>query len=178
VRLLRRLIILLVGLWVVVELAAVPVTGQILAHEVASRTRDATTVHASVGSFPVIARVFFMQRVSSASVTLDRVTGQRIPFSRIRFDVKGVGIDRTQLLQGKFRVTSIDSGSVAATVDLPGGVASRVSVRGRTLVLGPVALALRSDLFPCSPDARVEGQQVILTCSFTNIPPILVEQAR
>jgi hypothetical protein len=173
VKLLRRLVVWVAALWLIAEVLAIPVSNRIIASQVAARTRDATAVHASIGSFPVIARVFFMQRVNSVSVTLDRVTGQRIPFTQVRFDVKGVGVDRARLLQGKLRVTSIDSGTVTATLDLPGPVASVVHVTGRTLMLGPIAVAIRSDLIPCSPDARVEGQQVILSCSFTDVPNVL-----
>ena len=172
-KLLRRLILLVVVLWLIAEVLAIPVVNRIAQREVAAHTRNATTVHASVGSFPVIARALFLQRVNSVDVTLDQVAGQRIPFTEVKFDVKGVDIDRNALVQGKFRVRSIDSGTFTATLDLPAGVSSAARVTGRTLMLGPLAVALRSDLFPCSPDATVSGQQVTLSCTFTGVPPVL-----
>ena len=177
-RLIRRLVYLAVGLWVVVELVAIPVSGQLLAHEVASRTHDVTTVHASVGSFPILARAFLLGSVNKVSVTLDQVTGERIPFTAIRFDVRGVGLDKAALTKGKMRITSIDRGTVTATLDLPPGVTSAVSVSGRTLKLGPLSLALRSDLIPCAPTARVAGNTVTLSCTVYQIPPVLLEGAQ
>jgi hypothetical protein len=172
-RLIRRLVILVVGLWLVLELAAIPVLGQIVQHEVSARSHGATTIRASIGTFPVLARAFFAQRVNSVSVTLDRVAGERVPFTTIRFDAHGVGIDRASLLKGKVKVTSIDTGTVTASLELPADVGAHVQVSGHTLVMGPVAVALRSDLFPCTPDATVNQDQVTLSCTFTGVPPIL-----
>lgn len=180
----RRLVILLVGLWLIAELVAVPMAGRLIASQVAARTRNATTVHASIGTFPVIARAVFLQQIKSVTVTLDRVTGERVPFSEIRFDVKGVGIDRASLLKGKPRVTSIDSGTVTATINLAdispvtGRLEQNVHMEGRTLMLGPIGVAIRSDLIPCSPQPRVEGSNVILTCSFADVPPVLIQRAQ
>jgi hypothetical protein len=171
-RLIRRLVLLVVVLWLVAEIIAIPVVNAIAAREVASHTRDATTVHVSVGSFPIIARAFFLQRVSSVGVTLDRVVGQRVPFTTVRFDAKGVGIDRAAMLEGKFRVTAIESGTVTATIDLPAG-ATGARIEGRTLMLGSLPIAVRSDLFPCTPAASVAGRRVTLSCTFTGIPAVL-----
>jgi hypothetical protein len=172
-RLLRRLVVLVVALWVVAEIIAIPVVDGIVQREVAAHTHDVTTVRASVSSFPLLTRVFALQRVNSVSVTLDRVAGQRLPFADVRFDVKGVDVDRASLLNGKLRVTSIDSGTVTATLTLPLGVSRLVHVSGRNLMLGPLAVALRADLFPCSPQASLSGDQVTLSCTFTSVPSVL-----
>jgi hypothetical protein len=171
-RLIRRLILLVVAVWLVAEVVAIPTVNAIAAHEVAAHTHDATTVHVSVGSFPIIARAFFLQKVSSVGVTLDRVVGQSLPFTTVRFDAKDVGIDRAAMLKGKFRVTSIESGTVTATIDLPAGVTG-ARIEGRTIMLGRVPIAVRSDLFPCTPTANVSGQQATLSCTFTGVPPVL-----
>ena len=183
-RLLRLLVILLVGLWLVVEVAAIPVASKLVESQVAARTRGATSVRASVGSFPVLARVVFTGRVNSVDVALEHVAGQRIPFTEVRFDVSGVAVDRASLATGKVKVTSIDTGTVTGTIDLSaaapivGRLASRVSVSGHTLLLDSIPLQLNPQLFPCSPQAHIDGQQVIVSCSFTDVPPVLLEGVR
>lgn len=183
-RLLRRLVILLVALWLVGEILAIPVADRIIADEVAARTRNATSVHASIGSFPVVARMLVFQKVSSVSVRLERVVGERIPFSEIRYDVKNVGIDRGSVFSGKVHVTSVGSGTVTATINLAdispvaGRIASAVHMEGRSLVLGGVRFALGTNLIPCTPQATIEGQQVILSCTIDHIPPVLLEHAQ
>ena len=183
-RLLRLLVIVLVGLWLVVEVVAIPVAGRLVESQVAARARGATSVHASVGSFPVVARVVFTGRVNSVDVTLENVAGQRVPFTEIRFDVSGAAVDRASLATGKVKVTKIDTGSVMGTIDLSaaapvvGRIASHVSVSGHTLLLNSIPVQLNPQHFPCSPDAHIDGQQVIVSCTFTNVPPVLLEGVR
>jgi len=184
VRLFRALLSLVVGLGVVVEIAAIPLTSQIVQHEVAARDQNAATVKASVGTFPLLTRLLVTGKVNSVHVVLDRVTGQRLTFSEVDFDVRGVSIDRTALLQRKFHVQDVDEGTVTATINLSdisplaGRIASRASVNGHTLSLGGLSFALSSSLFPCSPDATVEGDHITLACTFTEIPAVIFEAKR
>ncbi len=180
VRLLRRLVLLLIVLWLVAEVIAIPVVNRIVANDVADRTREAATVKASVGDFPVIARLVLLQRVNRVAVTLDRVTGQTVPFARITFDVRNVAIDRASVFQGKPHVTSVGSGTITAIIDLAdisplaARVASAVHMEGRSLVIGglPTAISVRSRFLPCLPAAQLAGRQVILTCTIDHVPPV------
>jgi hypothetical protein len=180
VRLLRWVALLVIGLWVVAELVAIPVTNNVVEREVAAHNRGAATVHASAGPFPLLTRLAVTGRVNHVAVTLDRVAGQRLRFSEIRFDVRGADIDRGALLGGNFRMRSIDSGTVTATINLPDlGIAAPISsparVVGRTLFVGRAGFTIDSDLIPCSPQASVSGDHIVLDCGFTSIPSIFVQ---
>jgi hypothetical protein len=183
-RVVRALVILAVGLWLVVEIAAIPLTNQVVQSEVAARDRNAATVKASVGTFPLLTRLLLTGKVPHVHVTLDQVSGERLAFAEVRFDVDGVSIDRSALLQRKFRVEHIDSGKVTGTINLSdisplaGRIASRATVNGHTLFLGPLRFGLSSTLFPCSPDAIVEGDHITLSCTFTEIPDVVFDVKR
>ena len=178
VRPLRRLILLLVVLWLIGEVVAIPVVNRIVAGDVAGRTHDAASVKASVGDFPIVARLVLTKRVNHVNVTLERVTGQAVPFAHITLAVRDVAIQRSSLLHRKPHVTSVGSGTITAVVDLSdisplaARVASSVHMEGRTLLLGglPVRVNVQSPFLPCLPAAQLSGQQVILSCTVTHVP--------
>jgi hypothetical protein len=55
-----------------------------------------------------------------------------------------------------------------------GRIVSAAHMSGRTLVLGPLAMTVSSDLIPCRPDVSVQGNDIVLSCTFTEVPPILL----
>src|SRR5581483_10211712 len=185
-RIVRRLVLLLVVLWVVVEIAAIPVANRMVETQVAKQTRDTAAVKASVGSFPVVARFVLTGKISRVAVTLDRVSRIALTFTEVRFDLSGVEVERSRLLSDRqAHITAVDSATIAATLDtsalpprLAGAVARNARVSGRTLLLGPVSFQLSPDILPCSPTTHVVGNDVILSCTIDHVPPALLEAAQ
>jgi hypothetical protein len=185
-RMLRRLVLLLVVLWVVVEIAAIPVANRMIEEQVAAQTRGVASVKASVGTFPVVARFVLTGKISRVGVTLVRVARAALTFTEVRFDLSGVELDRGRLLKNRqAHITAVDTATITATLDtsalpprLAGAVARNVRISGRTLLLGPASFQLASDILPCSPSAHVVGSSVILTCTIDHVPPALLETAQ
>jgi hypothetical protein len=179
----RRLILLLVALWLIGEAVAIPVVNHIVASDVASRTHEAASVKAAVGDFPIVARLLLTKRVNHVDVTLERVTGQAVPFAHVTLAIRDVAIERSSLLRGKPHVTSVGSGTITAVIDLSdisplaGRVASSVHMEGRTLLFGglPVRVNVQSRFLPCLPTASLSGQQVTLSCTVTRVPAAWLE---
>jgi hypothetical protein len=180
------LLFVLVALWLVAEIAAIPVANRMIEQRVAAQSRGVAAVHASVGTFPVVARFLLTGRVSKVTVTLDRVARLALTFTQVRFDLRGVELDRAGLVKRQARITAIDRGTVTAIIDissLPPRLAELVSqagvhASGRTLLLGTTSFQMSSDILPCNPDARVVGRQVIVSCTIQNVPPVLLERAQ
>lgn len=183
-RLIRWLVLALVGLWLIGEVAAIPIAERLIEQEVTRRYRDAATIEADIDSFPVVARLLATEKVNRLTVTLDRVARQTITFAEVRFEFSGLVVDRSAMLGGNPRVREIDRGSVTATIDAGalGGIASltgvEVRVIGRTLHAGEVAVAIERELVPCPPQARVEGDRVVLTCEIDEVPETLLDAAQ
>lgn len=187
-RKLRFVLIVLIVLWVLGELAVVPIAEGRIEQTVAERNPGVGTVQANIGSFPVATRLVLTGQVDSLDVTLDRVVRQRLIFAEIRFDLSGIEVDRGSIIRRQTRVTAIDEGTIIARID--GGalaaIAGRafslsgvtVQVRGRVLSFGPASVQLSSDLFPCDPQARVEGESVIVTCTIHDVPEAVLEAAQ
>jgi len=186
VRVLRRLVVLVVVLWLAVEVAAIPVAKRMIEREVAAHTRNVTAVKASVGTFPIVARFVLTGRVSHASITLERVARLALTFTEVRFDLSGVELDRARLIKSRqARIVAVDQATITATLDtgvlpprLAGLLASNARVSGRTLLLGPASYQLSSDILPCSPMAQVVGNDVILSCTIDHVPPALLESVQ
>lgn len=186
-RLLRILLVLVVVAWVAGEVVLPMIAEREIAARVSERTPDVVDVGAEVGSFPVVSRLLVTGRVSEVSVTLDRARRHGLTYASVRFDLEGVHMDRETLLSDP-RVTAIERGSVTATIDLSGlpAIAARVAslvgadvrVRGDRLLVGSGSVRLASDLLPCSPEAELAGEQVILTCSIADVPDILLDAAQ
>jgi hypothetical protein len=187
-RILRWLLILLAALWLVGELAVVPFAESRIEQRVAERNPGVGSVKADIGSFPVATRLVLTGRINKLDVTLDRVVRQRLTFAQVRFELTGIELDRGSILRRETRVSAIDTGRVTATID-GGALASvfgrvinlsdvTVRVRGRVLAIGPASVSIASDLLPCEPQARVEGDSVILTCTFDEVPQAVLEAAQ
>jgi hypothetical protein len=180
--------IVLGGLWLVGEIAAVPFAERQVEQRVAERNRDAATVRADINSFPLVSRVLFTGRVNEADVTLDRVVRSRLTFAEVRFELAGLEVDRAALIRGEARVTAIDRGTITATIDggALSGLAGRaleavgadVRISGRALLVGPASFQIPSDLLPCDPEARVDDGRVIVSCTIDEFPETLLEAAQ
>jgi hypothetical protein len=88
-------------------------------------------------------------------------------------------------LRREVRVTEIEHGTVTATIDISGvspriaALADRnVRVAGRSLIVGPISLQLSAELLPCDPQVRRMGDQIIASCTLTDVPPILLDAAQ
>ena len=175
----RRLVLLVVVLWIVGEVLLIPFAESRIEREVAQRTRDTTAVEADIDSFPLAAGVLVTGEVRKLTVTLDRVARVGVRFASVAFAVSGIEVDRPAMLRGRARISSIDSGTVTATIELGalGRLASLagvdVRVEGRTLHAGPVAVQIAYDLVPCDPQSRVEDDTIVLSCTITELPEAL-----
>lgn len=174
--------------WLLVELAAVPLAEGRLEQQVADRVEGAADVRADINSFPLLMRIVLTSTVSEVTVTLERVARQQLTFAEVRFELEGIEVDRSAALRREPRVTAVDRGTITATIDAgalspelsrivpPAG--QRVRVRGRALLIGPASVVIPSDLLPCDPEARVEGDSVMVSCTIHEVPTALLESAQ
>ena len=178
-KLLRRLLLLVVVAWLLGEIALIPFAESRIEKEVAKRSRDTAAVSANIDSFPLAAGVLVTGKVRELTVTLERVTRIRVPFASVAFRVNGIAVDRAAILRGRAKIRSIDEGTITATIELGalGRLASLsgvdVRVEGRTLRAGPASVQLAQDILPCDPQARVDGDTVVITCEITELPEVL-----
>lgn len=184
---------ILAVLWGGAEAVAPQIVEGRIEERAAERSRGATTVSANVDSFPLVTRALTSGRVERIEVTLDEVVRQRLSFATIRFTVTGIELDRGALLSGDAEVRDIDTGTVVAEVTADElttvlGLAERlglgevaVDVRELELVVRRAgrsfAIPLPDDLFPCAPSARVSGDRILLSCTFHEIPRVLLREA-
>ena len=187
-RLLRIVVIVVLALWIVVELVSIPLAEQRIEQEVARRNRDAASVQADIDSFPLVTGLLVTSEMRKLTVTLDQVARQRLTFTEVRFELKGVEVDRASLMRQQPRVDSIDEGTITGTLDLgalseaigrlPSITGGNVRVSGRTLSIGPVSMDITRDLFPCDPQARVDAGRVIVSCTIHDVPEALLDAAQ
>ncbi len=147
-----RLLALLVLAGVVVLTAAEVVVPPRIEHgveqRVATQVPEATSVDATVRSFPVVARVLATGVIDHLVVTLDGVARPELRIDSVRIDVWGIDVSRRALLDGEIDLQHIDRGALTATITeddleetLPGNVAdlrllpgrAEVTVAGQTL---------------------------------------------
>jgi hypothetical protein len=178
-------LVLLVGLGVAAEAAVIPLAESKLEQQVGERTDGEAAVSADIDSFPMITRVLLTGRVKELSVTLEQVARQTLTFTDVRFDVFGIEVDRPAILRREVKITAIDSGTVTATLDLGrlGTIVSRlgsflgtdVRVEDGVLRVGSASFPIDASLFPCAPDANVEGEKVTLSCTIDEVPEALLD---
>lgn len=183
-RALRLVLTLIVGLWIVAEIAVIPFAENRLETEVAERSRDTTAVKADIDSFPLIASVLATGEARKLTVTLERVARLTLRFTEVRFELSGIHIDRSAILEGRARVDDIDRGKVTAIIDRAtlGRLASLagidVDVTGRTLTAGRLSFPIADDIIPCDPQARMEESTIVLSCEIEEVPGFLLEAAQ
>lgn len=168
----------------------------------ASAAAKAASVEAEIGTFPVIARALVTGEVASVDISWFGVAVGSIEATSLELRLDGVGLDRGELFGGNARIDGVESGEVRMLISpsqltrlfqrevtiQAGEVRVRlapdklinveVSATNRGLVLtaaglSPVSAELGADQIPCAPTAAVEGGNLVLSCSFRGLPPIL-----
>lgn len=185
-KLLVVLIVMLLATGLAVELVAPGLAEGRIEEGVRRESRDVTGVHADLGTFPIVTKLVLTSRVNRLTVTLDEVVRRGVRFTRVSIALRGITFDRDAAFRREVRVRDIDSGTVTARLPLgrlsglvgqiAGGIDARVS--GNTLVLSRdgrslLSVAVPADLFPCAPAASVEGDDVVLQCTFDRVPDSL-----
>lgn len=188
----RILILLLAGAVAAVELVAPSFVEARIEARVRENLGGSAAVEADIDSFPMVTRALLTSEVRELSLDLREVTGQQLSFSRIGLVLHGVRLNRSAMLQGKAEVEDISAGEAVAEIDLAQlatalGVsidaAALTEVRVRQGVLevsvagAPIQVAVPVEALPCEPDGGVEGDRLVLRCTFTEIPSVLIEAA-
>lgn len=201
-KLLSIIVLLAVVVWLVAEVAAPPFAEGRIEEEVRARSRVVTAASADIGTFPVVARLLATGKVPSLSVTLDEVAGQSLSFSEVRFELRGIELDRMAMFGGDVRVRDIDSGVITVTISASalgralggvpvgvtpehvlvstpaGGVEVVPTIEDSTLTLNVAGVAdlsvtLPDDLLPCVPTLTLEQDRVIVACTVDSPPRLL-----
>lgn len=168
----------------------------------ASAALESASVEADIGAFPVAARALVTGEVSRLDITWFGVELGAVQATMLHLHLNGVGFDRGELLGGELRIKGVESGDVRVLVApsqlsrmlgaevrihrgalrltaAPGGdVEVQASATSQGLVLtapgvGPVTADLGADRIPCAPTAKVQGDNLVLACSFRGLPPLL-----
>jgi hypothetical protein len=171
-------------LWVVGELAVVSFAQTKVEEGVAERVDGEASVSADISSFPLATRVLASGVVKKMSVTLDEVRHQRLTFSDITITAEGIEVDRSAILRQEVKILAIDRGEAVARIHagaLP-PVARRVigqsRIAQRLLIIGPLTFQLPREVLPCDPEVTVEGEDLVLRCSFDEVPDALLDAAQ
>jgi hypothetical protein len=203
----RRLVFFLVALvpavFVLVEVFTPAVVEGRIEDRVEARVPDATSVDASIESFPFVTRLGLTGRVKHLTVDLDGVERAGLAFATISVDLDGIQLDREALYDKEFDLQSIDEGSITAEfteealssavgtdVQLEPGeaivtvagqeIGAAVEVSGGEIVLANGALRVplpTTDLFPCDLEGEILAGRARLTCAVDEVPPILLRAA-
>ena len=199
--------VLLAVLYVVVDFAVLTLARNKLQETASRRAPEAASVQTRLEGFPFLLTALTSGKVRDVGVTLRQVDAGRIGFDRVDVDVSGPVVDRAVLINDRqVQLDSIDRATVTAevtasslsqlvglpvrlspgkvTVDVAGRpvtatvdmVGRRLQLSGRGLSLVPVPIPRRT-LLPCDPSVEIVADRIRLSCSFTEIPPVLVEAA-
>lgn len=140
-----RLLVLLVLAGLVAltaaEVVVPPRIEQGVEERVANQVPEATSVDATLRSFPVVARVLATGRIERLVVTLHDVARGEVRLDSVRVDVRGIEVSRRALLDGEVDLEHVDSAALTATITeedleeaLPGAVADLRLLPGRAEV--------------------------------------------
>ncbi|HVE47091.1 MAG TPA: DUF2993 domain-containing protein [Acidimicrobiales bacterium] len=169
-----------------------------------AEARGASSVEASISSFPFLGRLLVSGNVSTVEVRAEQATLSDLLSGSVEVDLRGVRLERDALFSGKVRLQRIDAGTVAVELDaaglgrvlkLPVTIEDgqvRLTVAGRTVtaraavVAGELVLQMgalpalsvpitRNGLMNCTAaDAEVRGDTIRLTCAVDEVPPALL----
>lgn len=186
-RMLRYTLAFIVVAWLVGEVVVERLAETRIAEQVAESTEDVTRVDAEIDSFPPMARLAFSGSVAKITVTLEDVVRRQLTFAEFRFEFFGLDMDRFALLGGDVKVTDLDEGVLTIRIDaddLAQGLGRTVSlagadvrVSGSFLFADGLQISIPTDLLPCEPEGRVEDDSIIASCTFTEIPEVIFEEA-
>ncbi len=199
-----RRILIIVGVLLVVLIAAA-VVGDLYARSrvesmIAQRIEQRVPgSHASVhiSSFPFVGRLAVSGSVPEVKAKVTSVTEGRFTFSLVNVDVRGLKLQRSQLIHGHVDVTGVSRVTVHATmtqqaldqaVGVPvvlgdgtvsvGDVSADITVTGGRVYVGSTGFAVPAlALLPCVSGATVSPGQLVLSCVTTTIPPALANGA-
>lgn len=197
------------ALLIVVAVALLLGGDRVASRYASSRTEDAigdylagvAEVDVTIRSFPFVGRLGLAGDVARLDVQLRDVVGQAVSLARVRFDARGVELDRGALVGGDIYVTDVREVRVAARiteaevrrltradVELGDGRATvsvagvrlnaDVSVVDGTIRLGVAMLDLRVPLpdpgfLPCAVDARVVEGALLAHCIADELPSFI-----
>lgn len=164
-RILRWVLIIAAVLWIAVELAIPPLVESRIEQRVRANTAELTTVAAEVSPFPVVSRTVVGEQVPVVGVTLREVAAQELPIATLRVELRGVRVNRDDLMRGEVRVRGIETGLIRAEITETAltdalGTSVDLGLGGKVLS----RLTLPPDLIPCEPEPEVEGGILVLTC--------------
>lgn len=183
------------------DLAFVPAMESRIEDRARAEARSAS-VEAEVGTFPVVGRALATGEVSSIDITWFAIDVGAIEATSLHLHLDGVGFDRSELFGGQLRVRGVESGDVRMLVSpsqlstLMGtevrihagtlrvrptpetDVEVQVSATSQGLVLTapgipPASAELDTGQIPCAPITAIEARNLVLSCSFRGLPPIL-----
>lgn len=193
------LVAVIVGLLAAADVTARVVAQQALAQRLRTAVPTATTVDAQIRSFPFLGRLLVSGHIGEVDAHATGVSVHGLRFDSIAVSLRGVELDRTQLLEDRRVVLeNIDAGRAVAQVtqaDLSAALGVPVTLAdgratvtvlgrhlgadlavrdGRLVVNGAgvslPALSVVAPLLPCPADAEVVTGRVVLTCDFTGVP--------
>ena len=175
-------LVIVLGVLVGLDLLARNVAEQQVADQVKSEVSGNATVHATIPSFPFIARLLIGGSVPKVTVKVEHLAGPPISLAEVDVTVRGVAVNRRNLVRRqRVDLVSIDKGSVAVEitqsaltdvlhkpVTIAGGSVTIV-VNGQTLTAAPsITKDNRLALTPVGGGAALEvgvGQPNLVPCS-------------
>jgi hypothetical protein len=140
----------------------------------------------TVDGFPFLGRLAVSGEVERVSLHQEAVESQRIRFSTIDVDLRGVRVDRGLLVRSRqVELTGIDRGTVTAVVGLSElarlartALAGGIRLDHGVLVIGDVRVDLTGvPLLPCATRLQFEGASVALTCELDDPPAEMLREA-
>jgi hypothetical protein len=198
------LVLALVMLLAIDELAKA-FSSRTIASAVERKVHGVSSVDADIDSFPFLGRLLVQGSVSELDVTFRNVTGHGIDVAHLRFEAKGLELDRGVLFSRRnVRVRDVDRVTAEATITeeqirevtgadvrLADGRAT-VSAGGATatatikVIEGRVRMEVGSlpavsipipdaDLLPCAVEAEVVEDALVLSCTAEELPGIVVD---
>jgi hypothetical protein len=204
VRKLGLLVLVVVMLLAIDELAKA-FSSRTIASAMQDKVQGVSSVDADIDSFPFLGRLLVQGSVSELDVTFRNVTGHGIEVAQLRFEAKRLELDRGVLFSRRnVRLRDVDSVTAEATITeeqirkvtgadvrLADGQAT-VSAGGATatatikVIEGRVRMEVGSlpaisipvpdaELLPCAVEAEVVENALELTCTFQDLPAIVVD---
>lgn len=147
----------------------------------------------SISSSPFLVRLAVSGVVEEIHAHVTDARAGVISFDTVDVTVDGLKLSRSSLLQGSVQIVGLKQATITATLtvagvlrtfgqalggmaQLPSGQAASVSVSGGhiRIAFGPFAFTLpASSLVPCAGSARLTGDDIVLSCTTTTLPPAL-----
>lgn len=148
--------------------------------------------HAStqISSFPFLGRLAVNGTVEKIHVHVTGVTNGSLSLTAVDVTVHQLRLSRSELFNGKIRPIGLSSATITVTISvsdalhdiggaitgLPAGTSGAVSAgsSGVTVAFGPVSFRFSyTSLVPCLGSARIQGTDVVLSCTTSSLPPAL-----